>query len=680
MAPTPAQDSEDARLLRSSPPEPYRAAMGAALLIGVQVAGKAARDAYFLNTVGVAHLPAMIGAAAVVSIAAVLAANAWVARRGPGRVAPLAGAASALLFVLEWWATGVAPAAAAVALYLHVAAFGGILVSLFWSIVGEVFDPRSARRSMGRIASSAALGGVLGGVAAERVGTTLGTSSLLPMLAALSGLAALAAAALARQAPPPHPRDEAASSPVAVFARAPYLRDLAALVLLVTISGTLVDYVLKAEAASAHTSPEGLLRFFAAFHTAVGVFTFAVQAAASRPTLERFGLGVTAASLPGAVVVGAAIALALPTFANVAALRGLEAVLRSSLFRSAYELFFNPVPPRDKRGAKTLVDVGFERLGDAVGAGIARGALFFAAEVAHAAILGIAAVASLGALVVTRRLGRGYVLALERSLLERAVDLDEGVRFDKTTRTLYLTLTGGLGGAASSTRQRALLVEIADLASDDDARILRVLSRGLQPELVPFAVRLLSRESVEQRVVAALRKGAAAWTDRLVDALLDPSLSQVARARLARIVRDGDEAPAVAGLTTGLGERDFEVRVACARSLAVLRRSAVPPRIDRDAVLQALRAETAVDRATWRSREGRLEVEEADGPTFESAESRSLDHLFTLLSLLFPREPLQAAYAGLRAGDARARGTALEYLETLLPEDVSASLARLIED
>ena len=50
--------------------------------------------------------------------------------------------------------------------------------------------------------------------------------------------------------------------------------------------------------------------------------------------------------------------------------------------------------------------------------------------------------------------------------------------------------------------------------------------------------------------------------------------------------------------------------------------------------------------------------------------------MFTLLSLAVEREPLQIAYWALLGEDAALRGTALEYLENVLPEDVGARSGR----
>jgi hypothetical protein len=48
--------------------------------------------------------------------------------------------------------------------------------------------------------------------------------------------------------------------------------------------------------------------------------------------------------------------------------------------------------------------------------------------------------------------------------------------------------------------------------------------------------------------------------------------------------------------------------------------------------------------------------------------------VFTLLSTALDREPMQTAYWALLGDDAALRGTALEYLENILPDEVSRAL------
>ena len=56
-----------------------------------------------------------------------------------------------------------------------------------------------------------------------------------------------------------------------------------------------------------------------------------------------------------------------------------------------------------------------------------------------------------------------------------------------------------------------------------------------------------------------------------------------------------------------------------------------------------------------------------------------LEHIFRLLSLCLPREPLHVAFQALHTDDAYLRGTALEYLESILPSGVRENLWQFLE-
>ncbi len=57
----------------------------------------------------------------------------------------------------------------------------------------------------------------------------------------------------------------------------------------------------------------------------------------------------------------------------------------------------------------------------------------------------------------------------------------------------------------------------------------------------------------------------------------------------------------------------------------------------------------------------------------------SLAHVFTLLSLVLAREPLQVAFRGLQTDDDQLRGTALEYLDSVLPGPIRQRLWPFLE-
>jgi hypothetical protein len=448
---------------------------------------------------------------------------------------------------------------------------------------------------------------------------------------------------------------------------APHLAQLAAVVVILAVAQNALDYVLKAEAAAAHETSAGLLRFFALYHVAVGLATFAAQSSLSRRVLESWGLSKTAACLPAAVIGGGAVALGFPTLANVAALRGLEAVTRNSLFRSAYEVFFTPLSSADKRSLKTLLDVGAERLGDMTSGGVIR--LIVVAFPLHAlSVLLACAVALAGvALLLTSRLGKGYVRALEHGLVRGDVDVSDREWLDKTTRLTLTSLGAPRSRVAEEQRWLAELEDNRDAIADADFE--RLLSMLAEPVHASSAVRIL-RTVADQRLDALRRE------------LLDTSKDIRGRRLLPRILSAVRSPAAASALLDGLFDERFAVRFQCGRALYRLCRRGPGVELDDERVIEALRHEIASSRAVLHSDAlgddlpAELPVERE---LISQRASRTLEHVFRLLTLVLPRDPVLAAYRCLESEDPALRGTALEYLDTVLPESVRRPLWPYLE-
>jgi AAA family ATP:ADP antiporter len=225
----------------------HAAAFGAATLIAGQVAGKAVRDSFFLSRFEVSALPDMVILAALVSIAAGFVAARLIRSIALTRLVPIAFACSSALLLLEWWIAAWNPGAAAILIYLQMAVTGSLLISGFWSLLGDRFDPRSARKQFGRIVAASAFGGVIGGVLAERVGSALGIASMLPILAFLHLVTALIATGLSPERPTVPDRagaeKRASLSSLGVLGKVPYVRNLALLILFSRLGAGLLDYV-----------------------------------------------------------------------------------------------------------------------------------------------------------------------------------------------------------------------------------------------------------------------------------------------------------------------------------------------------------------------------------------------------------------------------------------------------
>ena len=328
------------------------------------------------------------------------------------------------------------------------------------------------------------------------------------------------------------------------------------------------------------------------------------------------------------------------------------------------------------------------------------------------AILGIAVVTAAGTLFCASRLNRGYVQTLERSLLNRAVELNLGDAEDLTTRTTMLrtltsikepSRTGTQQVAEQSTRPTVITepdAEKATAALDPDTRqILTLRSRdrhrirallrsegGLPATLVPHLIPLLAWDPVADDAVFALRKVAELRVGQLIDALIDENTEFTVRRRLARIFAACGSQRAADGLVLGLNDLRFEVRYQCARSLAALLEKNPGITIDRSVIFEIVRRETTVGRAVWRSERLLQKAEEGDireslfvDEFVKDRSSRSLAHVFTLLSLFLPAEPLRIAFRGLHTNDAKLKGTALEYLEGVLPPAIRELLWPFLE-
>lgn len=697
----------------------------AATMIANHVGGRATRDALFFSNFDITALPIMLIVAALFSIVAVVVFSRAMLRLSPQRLVPWAFGASAALLLVEWWLTSQSSKVAAVAVYLHLAVVGSFLISGFWSIINERFDPRTAKMRISRIAAGATVGGLAGGILAERVAALLSVSAMLPLLALMHlfcawrlralGPVAMTASPQANSDPASDLQSEAHPSGFRIVAQESYLRSLAMLVVLGTLSGVLIDYVFKAQAVAAFPQGEELMRFFAVFYTAVSLITFILQTAFGRLSLEKLGLAKTVATLPAAVGVGALGMFFAPGLASAAMARAGEAVVRSSLFRSGYELLYTPIRPREKRAAKSLIDVGFQGLGDALGGGTVRLILLLGPQFAHPTMLISAALLAGAGLLVARSLNWGYIGALEKSLLHNAAELDLSQVVDKTTRqTMMQTMAAvdlrALGlppvepmgsqtptypdkeprNVESETPPSPLdpiIQQIVDLRSEQPELIRATLAQAktLDLPLVPHVIPLLAWDEVCREALRTLRRVAPAITGQLVD-VLNSQQDFGIRRRIPRVLSASPSQQAVDGLWRGLEDTRFEVRFQCGRVLAHILDKNSEIQFEREQVFSAVLREVSVGRRVWKSHRLLDQLEDDGKPSslvdefVQKRSSRSLEHVFTILSLVLPKKPLKIAFHGLHTDNSNLKGTALEYLESILPETIRKSLWPFLED
>jgi hypothetical protein len=691
------------------------AALTSALLIAQQVAGKAARDALFLTSYHVTSLPMAMASGAMISLAGVWLLSRLLARYTPAALTPLLFIANAAFFAAEGVLELDSPRFVAGLLYVHTALFAPVTISTFWSLVNERFDPHSAKKAVARIAAGGTLGGVLGGLAAWRASTVVRPESILLGLALVNGLAGLGAFACSTKAErTQHASASVDSAPAGglfgslrTLGAAPFLRNLALLVAIGSASSSLLDYVFSFQALAHFGKGQALLSFFSLFWLAVGVLSFLLQVSLGRVALEKLGLALNIAVLPGIILMGGALGLAVPGLASSTLLRGGEAVQRNTLFRSAYELMYTPLAEERKRATKSLIDIGFDRLGTVVGSALVFGALRVFAGHESAILLGSVVVFALATFPVTRQLHFGYVEALQESLKEAAKDLGQAPLSQRRVETSLSHVPPEREQLIEQLEQlqpgglTALLQPVTDVAaSEAPPETAQTLAHGLElasqllskdvsrarralAELqardpgVSCAVALLAERELHQDVSKALSKIAPSITGQLIDALVDPSSPFDVRRRLPRVLRSCVNQRAAEGLLLGLADERFEVRYESGRALFLLTDAERLLTISREKAISAIRYEmSAADRLL---NDGSAEGEEDGLPAEQSRlidglkrdrVNRTLEHVFNILCLHLDREPLRIAFRALHHHDSKFRGTALEYLSTILPDEV----------
>lgn len=679
---------------------------GAALLLSHQLAGKAARDGLFLSRFTPNDLPKIVALAALVAIILGLIFSRLLSRYGPAKVVPAGLALSAVLHATEFTLLPTSPELIVTLTYLHIVGLGAVLLSGFWSLSSELFDPHEAKRRFGQIAGAGTAGGILGGIAAERTVSLASSEHLLLLLAGLHFTAALVAFALSPSVIPIHDKAPEAglASARRAFEQAPFLFSLAILVLLGTTSAALVDYLFKSGAAAAFGRGPELTRYFAIFYTGAQVVTFLVQTFVTPAALERLGLGRTVMSLALTLCGGSIGALFIPTYSVVAGLRAGELVLRGSLFRSGYELFFTPIPAVNKRAVKTVIDVGCDRLGDALGAAALQLFILLGPIYARTEILLFTAALAACSIWITRRMDRAYVGVLEHGLRNRAIELDINDVEDSTTMSVVMRSIeipavpaqgSGQGSAqapAPASGGRAITIPLESgidllqrLRSADANAVRHALKNLTRPEpiIIPQLIRLLAWDEVSDAARQALLRCHEKNIGQLTDVLLDDQQDFAIRRRIPRILARCHNPRAVEGLLASLEDPRFEIRFQSSRALDYIHQHRPELSFTEERIYPIVERELSVSKPIWEGRK-LLDERDASDPTFHYLDdvlrertNQSLEHVFSLLATILPREPLKTAFRALHSEDRLLRGLGLEYLSSTLPSNINTKLIDL---
>lgn len=657
--------------------------------------GKTVRDAFFLSNFDVTDLPKMMIATAVFSTIAVVAFSRVLSKFGPVRFTPPLFVFSGIISVGEWVGMAFWPHLVTIILYLHVTVVDSLLISGFYSIINERYDPYSAKKVISRMVIFATLGGLLGAGAASVVAKIVDTRAVLAMLALLHGFSGLALYQVTRGYIGSQGRSVPAKGLLTIVKQNTLIQRMALLMLTLAATVALLDYLFKAKL-QVSLSKEELVTFFAFFYIGIDIGSLLLQTLVGGKALRWFGLGGTIIVLPLGIIFGGVITFFLRTLMTITVLRGAANMLTNAFFGPGYELLFTPISPADKRASKILIDVGANRMGNMLGGLMIMGLLLIPGPMNSFILLTVMVMAGAMAMLIFL-LNRGYISQLANNLRSGAVNADNMEIRDKTTQgtvastqtslerdrllqqiSLYrsrdVTLPVRPAGKQKTefepkslpvaTDEDPEIEAIRDLRSRDEKRIRRVLvNKAVTAELLPHILPLLRIQGVLAEALNAAKALASTASGQLVDALLDRHQHPLIRRRIPLLLGHADNERALQGLTLGLEDRELDVRFRCAEALSRIKTNHSHLPIDTEAIWRVIYREIAYFSSTG------FELTRGVDP---------LRYLFNLFGLILGPGVMDICYHALQTEDPGIRGTALEYLENQLPQNVREPLWPLI--
>ncbi len=670
-------------------------AAAALMMIGHLQGGKTVRDALFLTHFDVTDLPKMMIATAVCAAFGIVVFSRLLARFGPARITPPLYLMSGVLSVGQWMGIGASPQIVTVILYLHISVIDSLLISGFFSIINERYDPYSAKKEFSRMAIFTALGGLLGAGAASVVAKTFNIGAVIAMLAALHILTGLSLYQVTSGHIVSKGPLTSHKGLLSIIKKNTLIQNMALLMLTLSAVIVLLDYLFKATLQTTLSKAE-LITFFAYFYIAIDIGTLLIHTFLGSRALRWFGLGGTIIVLPLSIFLGGMVTFAMRSLMSVTLLRGAASLLTNTFFGPGFELLFTPIPPADKRAGKILIDVGAHRSGSMLGSLLIMGLLMIPGPTHSYLLVTVLALAGAMALL-TYLLNRGYISQLAQNLSNGSLNSEKiEIRDTTTERTVKLTraklerdrmaqqtnlhdhegvwsametaaeskpapIPQSLPDSAGDDRE---LESIRELRSGSENRIRRILvSKPVTPALLPNIIPLLRDRRLLKEALNAIRPLASRTAGQLADVLLDHHQHPLIRRRIPLLLGHADSQLAVQGLMLGLEDRALDVRFRCAEALARIKTNHTHLAIDAEAVWRAVYKELAYFSSTG----------------FKSTQGVDpLRYLFILFGILFDPRVMDVCYGALKGDDLTARGTALEYLENQLPQNVRKPLWPLI--
>jgi ATP:ADP antiporter, AAA family len=526
---------------------------------------------------------------------------------------PVTQVGMAGLLVLFWFLfTTIGADWVAVTFYVLALVLGILLISQFWTLANDVYDPRQAKRIFGFIGGGASLGGATGAGLTAFLVESVGTRTMILLSAAIMGACLLIVTTIVRREQAAGRSDAAKAAEEEGVSRSEafellrssrHLQVISLVIAFGAIGAAIIEQQLNMAVAEfkGAENTDAIAAFLGQITVYLSLAGFVIQVALTSRIHRTLGIGFALLVLPISLGATAAIMLFNRVLWAPSLARVLDTSLRYTVDKTSREVLFLPLPTELKYRAKPFVDVTMDRLSKGIGA------LMILVLIKDWGFgwdwqqLSYASLTMVGLWAATAMLARREYLRSFRQSIEQQAVLPADLRFSNPDPSSVETLVSEL--AHPEPRRVLYAMDLLDamdkrhlvtplLLSHDApavrARALRVAEAAgpaLADRWLPGVEKALKDPDSAVRIaavsaLAGLRGEAAADAMRPFLTSHDPALAIVAAAALASSHAPGDEARAEETLRTYAGdvrEQGTPWRLQVARALGDVKNPAFRP-------------------------------------------------------------------------------------------------------
>lgn len=258
------------------------------------------------------------------------------------------------------------------AFFVWVSTFNLMVVSQFWSVASEVWSKEQGVRLFGAIGVGGVAGSIFGTVVVSKQAKSLMTYQMLLLCALLLlvclGLALVVLARSRAGAPASKKPGEAQPSSIGLVLGSPYLRLVAAMMLVLNLVNTNNEWILDKVLSARSLSTAELNEFYGDYFLYQNTLTFLIQFFVTARVQAKLGARGALLFEPIVGIVGGLAFMLAPSLAVIRTHKIAENATDYSIQSNTRELLYVPVSPLEKYSAKNFNDTFVVRLGDALAA------------------------------------------------------------------------------------------------------------------------------------------------------------------------------------------------------------------------------------------------------------------------------------------------------------------------